>query len=78
MQDVVPVVVQVLLPGDEVTVYPVMVRPPLEAGGFHDTTDWPLANEVPLTPVGAPGLVGTSTAFDGADGGRWCRGRWWP
>ena len=34
-----PVAVQVLLPGDDVTLYWVMVSPPLDAGGFHDTTD---------------------------------------
>ncbi len=34
-------VVQVLPPTDEVTVYPVMARPPLDPGAVHDTVaDW--------------------------------------
>nr|WP_229708421.1 hypothetical protein [Knoellia flava] len=33
-----PVVVQVLPPGLEVTVYPVTEEPPVEAGAVHDTT----------------------------------------
>ena len=38
VHDTVPVVVQVW-PPLEVTEYPVMARPPFEAGGFHATTD---------------------------------------
>ena len=46
-----------------------MVSPPLDAGAIHDTTDWPLAFEVAVTPVGAPGLVGTITTLDGIEAG---------
>ena len=50
-----PEAVQVKPPGLEVTVYPVMVEPPLETGAVQVTTDWALALEVADTPVGAPG-----------------------
>ena len=52
-----PVVVQVLAPGDEVTVYPVMGAPPFEPGAVQDTTDWPFAYEVALTRVGEPATI---------------------
>jgi hypothetical protein len=46
--------VAVLLPGDEVTVYPVIVGPPLEAGGVKLTEALALpADAVPI--AGAPG-----------------------
>ena len=61
------VVVQVLPPGDEVTVYLVMVAPPLEAGAVHETTDWELALDVAVTPVGAPGTAAGVAEFDTAD-----------
>jgi hypothetical protein len=57
VQDVAPVVVQVLLPGDEVTVYPVMALPPSLAGAVHDTEAEAFPG-VADTPVGAPGAVG--------------------
>jgi hypothetical protein len=66
---VAPVVVQTLPPGEEVTRYPVMGSPPLDPGAFQDTTDWVLAKEVAVTPVGAPGAVGTSTALEGSEDG---------
>ena len=69
MHEVVPVVVQVFPPGVDVTAYPVMGRPPVNEGASHDTTDCPLANEVAVTPVGAPGLVGTITALEGREAG---------
>jgi hypothetical protein len=43
-------------PGDEVTVYPVIVLPPFDAGALQLTTDDALAI-VPETFVGAPGTV---------------------
>ena len=53
MQEVV-VVVQVLPPGDEVAVYPVIALPPLDPGGVQLTTEeaFPF---VPETLVGDPG-----------------------
>jgi hypothetical protein len=68
VQEVAPVVVQVC-PAFEVTVYPVMARPPLDDGVVHETTDWVLALEVALTPVGAPGTVAGTMAADGLDAG---------
>ena len=53
MQEVV-VLVQVLPPGDEVAVYPVIALPPLDAGAVQLTTDDALAT-VPETLVGGPG-----------------------
>ena len=41
VHDVEPCVVQVLKSGDDVTVYPVMFEPPLNAGAVHDTVAWP-------------------------------------
>ena len=66
VHDTVPVVVQVW-PPLEVTEYPVMASPPFDAGAFQETTDWLFAYDVPVTPVGAPGLVGTTTGLDGTE-----------
>jgi hypothetical protein len=44
-----------------------MVAPPLLAGAVHDTTDWVLALEVAVTPVGAPGAVAGVAAAEAAD-----------
>ena len=68
-------VVQVMSPGLEVTVYPVMVAPPLN-GAVHDTTDWVLALEVAVTPVGAFGVVAGVAVADGAEAARF-RPSWW-
>jgi hypothetical protein len=65
VQVVVPEVVQVKPPGDEVTVYPVMGAPPLEPGAVHDTVDWLLALDVAVTPVGAPGTTDGVAVADG-------------
>ena len=46
-----------------------MVAPPLEAGAVQDTTDWVLANELAVTPVGAPGVVDGVAVADGAEAG---------
>jgi hypothetical protein len=55
---VAPVVVQVALPGEEVTVYPVMGVPPVLAGAVQETTSWFVAvPAAPVTPVGTPGTV---------------------
>ena len=55
-QVVAPVVEQVLDPGDDTTVYPVMVDPPSLVGGDHCTDTIPLLAE-PLTLEGAPGTA---------------------
>ena len=60
---VVPVVVALMLPGDDVTVYWVMELPPLEDGTLHDTDACALP-AVALTPVGAPGVVAGVTALE--------------
>ncbi len=57
VQVVAPVVVQVKLPGEEVTVYPVMAEPPV-AGAVHETISWAFVPPAaPVTPVGTPGSV---------------------
>jgi hypothetical protein len=63
---VAPVVVQVC-PPLEVTVYPVMARPPFELDAVHDTTDWVLALEVAVTPVGADGTAAGTMALDASE-----------
>ena len=45
-----------------------MVAPPLLAGAVHDTTDWVLAFEVAVTPVGAPGVVAGVAAAEAVEG----------
>ena len=67
MQLVAPVVVHVMLPGDEVTLYPVMADPPLEADAVHDTTELALALDVAVTPVGAAASVAGVTLLEAAD-----------
>ena len=59
-------VVHVNEPGDEVTVYPVIVAPPLLAGAVHDTVAW-AAPETPTTEVGAPGTASGVTEPEEAD-----------
>jgi hypothetical protein len=59
-------VVQVNEPGDDVTVYPVIVAPPLLAGAVHDTVAW-AAPETPTTEVGAPGTASGVTEPEDAD-----------
>ena len=46
-----------------------MADPPLEAGAVQDTTDWALAFDVAVTPVGAPGVVAGMAAADAAEAG---------
>ena len=41
----------------------------MNGGTDHETTDCPLAKDVPDTPTGGPGLVGTTMALDGDEGG---------
>jgi len=55
-------------PGLAVTVYPVIVEPPSDAGAVHDTTLCAFAPLVPDTLVGRPGVVRgvTLTALDAA------------
>ena len=45
----------------------VMGAPPLLAGAVHATTDWVLAYDVAVTPVGAPGMVAGVAGADEAD-----------
>lgn len=49
-----------------VIVYPVMAKPPFDAGAVQLTLAWPLP-AVATTFVGAPGTVPTLTAFEWAD-----------
>jgi ethanolamine utilization microcompartment shell protein EutS len=60
-------VVQTLFPGVEVTLKVVIAAPPLLAGATHETVDWVDSNELPTTPVGAPGAADGTIGFDGSD-----------
>jgi len=62
----VPVVVAVILPGFEVTVYEVIVFPPLDAGADHDTVTCPTSG-TKVVIVGAPGTVYGVTEEDAVD-----------
>jgi hypothetical protein len=53
-------------PGDAVTVYPVIVPPPLFVGAVHETLA-ELLCAAAETPVGAPGTVAGVTELDGDD-----------
>ena len=44
-----------------------IAEPPVEPGAVHDTTDWPLAFDVALTDVGAPGTVDGVAEADAVD-----------
>ncbi len=46
-----------------------MADPPLVDGAVHDTTDWALALEVAVTPVGALGTVDGVAVADAAEAG---------
>jgi hypothetical protein len=59
-------VVQVYEPGLEVTVYLVIVDPPLYTGAIQLTTDWVLPLDVALTFVGASGIVDGVALADAA------------
>ena len=50
----------------EVTVYLVMVAPPL-FGAVQDTTDCAFTKDVPDTAVGAPGIVAAVTGDEAAE-----------
>ena len=60
--------VHVLPSGVEVTVYPVIALPPLEAGGDHARTACPSPGTA-ATPVGAPGTDRGVTGADGLEDG---------
>ena len=62
----VPVVVAVILPGFEVTVYDVIAFPPLEAGAVHDTVTCPISG-TKVVIAGAPGTVYGVTDEDAVD-----------
>ena len=60
VQVVAPVVVHVLAPGLEVTVYPVMGEPPSSVGALHVTVDeafWPVVAFTLVGGVGGPAGV---------------------
>jgi len=61
-----PVVVAVKLPGEDVTVYCVIADPPLNVGAVHETVACALP-PIADTPVGDPGTVAGTTAFDPLD-----------
>src|SRR3954464_13067919 len=63
---VAPMTLAVRPPGEEVTVYPVMALPPLDAGAVQLTLACALP-AVAVTPVGAPGTPRGTIAADGAD-----------
>jgi hypothetical protein len=69
----VPVFVTPLLLDVHVAVNCVIALPPLFAGAAYVTTNEPVVVVVEpdfaTTPVGAPGAVGTTNEFDGADAG---------
>ena len=65
--DVAPAVVAVKLPGDDVTVYVVIVLPPLDAGAAQLTVACALPGTA-VTPVGAPGAVPDPTGVTGDEG----------
>jgi hypothetical protein len=65
---VAPVVLAMMLPGEEVTVYAVIAEPPFDDGAVQLTVACPLP-AVAVTPVGAPGMVAGLTAFEAADAG---------
>jgi hypothetical protein len=67
VQLVAPDVVQVLFPGVEVTVYRVIAAPPSESGASQVTVDTVESNDVPATPVGAPGTVDGVARFEGSE-----------
>jgi hypothetical protein len=54
VQERAPLVVQVIPPGDEVAVYPVIGEPPSEAGAVQETRAEALPGAA-ATPVGAEG-----------------------
>ena len=55
--------------GDEVTVKPVRVAPPLLAGAVQETTELALALDVAVTAVGAPGAAAGMAAAEAAEAG---------
>jgi hypothetical protein len=65
---VAPLVVAVIEPGVEVTVYPVIAEPPLNVGATHDTTACrPTLLTVAVAVVGAPGTVYGVTEAEAAE-----------
>ena len=54
-------------PGLAVTVYPVIVEPPSDAGAVHDTTLCAFAPLVPDTLVGTPGNIYGVAELDSLD-----------
>lgn len=67
MQERAPVVVHVRPPGLAVTVYPLIVEPPLSAGAVQDTTLCAFAPLEAETLVETPGVVRGVTPLDALD-----------
>src|SRR5260370_23170151 len=63
----VPVAVAVIPPGDEVTVYPLIWDPPLEAGAVQVTVAWALPAGCPPPGGGPRGPEGVAPPLSGAD-----------
>jgi len=59
-------VVQMNEPGVDVTVYPVVALPPLEAGATHDTAARAFPDTAD-TDLGTPGVVAGTTTPDASD-----------
>jgi hypothetical protein len=57
-----------VVPAEDVTVYPVIGLPPLDAGAAHVTTAVP-SPAVAATETGAPGALGRTTGAEGAEAG---------
>jgi hypothetical protein len=55
-------------PAEDVTVYPVIVLPPLDAGALKDTVAWALPAAAD-TLVGAPGTVAGVTLLEAVEAG---------
>jgi len=59
-------VVQMKDPGVEVTVYPVIALPPVDAGAIQDTTACAFPDTAD-TDLGTPGVVAGTTTLDASD-----------
>ncbi len=62
-----PVVVHTLLPGVEVTLYPVITAPPSETGAVQVIVERPDSAPVAATPLAAFGTVDGVAVFEGSD-----------
>ena len=60
---------EVMFAEETVTVYAVIAAPPLLAGAVQLSVVEPFCNDVPDTPVGAPGTVAGVNAAEGSEAG---------